>query len=99
MSSAYCASRCITDQKQETERIGILIVYTNDLCEDELGSEMLYLLGYEWTPPLEVNATRVSYAAGISTIDAKGIWSPPLETSATTIGLMQLLYRKTITSL
>jgi hypothetical protein len=76
----------MTDQKQETERIGISIVHANDLCEDELGSEMLYLLGYEWTPPLEVNAARVSHAAGISTMDAKGIWSPPLETSATTIG-------------
>lgn len=49
------------------------IVRADDLCEDEPGSELLYLLGYEWTPPLEVSAAR------ISTMDSNGVWSPPLE--------------------
>jgi hypothetical protein len=47
----------------------VLIVHTNDLYEDELGSELLYLLRYEWTLPLEVNTAGIG-SAKLSTIDA-----------------------------
>jgi hypothetical protein len=60
-------------------------VRADDLCADELGGELLYLLGYEWTPPLEVNTTKVSNTAKLSVMDYNGVWSPPLKTTA--IGL------------
>ena len=44
-------------------------MHTDDLCKDELGSKLLYLLGYEWTLPLEVNAARIS-SAKLSIVDA-----------------------------
>ena len=61
------------------------MVRADDLCADEPGGELLYLLGYGWTPPLEVNTTKVSNAAKLSVMDCNGVWSPPLETTA--IGL------------
>ena len=45
------------------------MVHADDLCEDEPGSELLYLLGYEWTLPLEVNAAGIG-SAKLSTMDA-----------------------------
>lgn len=56
------------------------MVHADDLCEDEPGSELLYLLGYEWTLPLEVNAAGIG-SAKLSTMDAQGVWSPPLKTA------------------
>jgi hypothetical protein len=88
MSSARCASLCLTEQRRKEERIEVSMVRASDLCEDEPGSEMLYLLGYEWTPPLEVNAARISHAAAskVSVMDPNGVWSPPLR-GETAIGL------------
>jgi hypothetical protein len=45
MNSEHCAARC--KARRDTEYIEISIVHADDLYEDELGSELLYLLGYE----------------------------------------------------
>jgi hypothetical protein len=63
------------------------MVHADNLCENEQGSKMLYLLDYEWTLLLEVNAARVSNATRVSTMGFNRVQSPPLETSASTITL------------
>jgi hypothetical protein len=55
------------------ERIEVSMVHADDLCEDEPGSELLYLLGYEWTLPLHVNAAGISNATRLNTMDAHGV--------------------------
>jgi hypothetical protein len=88
LRSHYCTEHCTKRNqrsRQDDEPVQVSIVRADDLCADELGGELLYLLGYEWTLPLEVNTTKVSNAAKLSVMDCNGVWSPPLKTTA--IGL------------
>lgn len=90
LDSEHCQQSCTARGASSEEPIHISMVHADDPCEEEPGGEMLYMLGYEWTPAIEINATRLKHAAaGVSAMSPDGVWSPPLEeaTGVFTLGV------------
>jgi len=74
MDSARCLAEC--RRQQEPVDCSISMIRANDLYDEayEVGTEILYLHGYEWVPEAEVGLNAVKV-----TMDSKGVWSSPLE--------------------
>jgi transposase InsO family protein len=81
MKSAHCLAEC--KRQQEPMDCSISMIKANALYDEayEVGTEILYLYGYEWVPEAEVNAAKVS------TMDSKGVWSSPLEDGTMRVGV------------